>query len=435
MPSSIQIREQRGELHDKATAINALADSEERDLTPEEKAEFDQVMEDYEVLGQDLKRAEWREAEEERLAASRANTADPEPNKIVVPARAKSAGPLKAFDDEAEAYMSGQWLLANLWGHDGAKAWCDQHIRAAQSTTDNLKGGNLVPEEFERSIIRLVEEYGVFRRNARVIPMASDTYIVPRRLTGITVYFPGENTEITASDPTHDQVTLTARKMAALVKYSSEIDQDAVVSIADMLATEIAYGFAVKEDACGFLGTGTSTYGGISGLITQCAAATATVVTAATANTAFSTLDLTDFESMVGKLPRFPGIRPKWYISQAGWAASMMRLQDAAGGNTSANLGAGPGLSFLGYPVEIVQSMNSTLTAQTSTNGLCYFGDLAMAATFGQRRGVQIALSNDRYFEYDQIGIKGTERFDINIHDVGDTSNPGAMIMLSTPAS
>jgi HK97 family phage major capsid protein len=457
------IRERMGEIHDQATALTNLAESEDRDLTDEEKGEFDNHMATYNRLKDtELPRAEWLEAEEARLAEqriqNRINTGDhngrggqpldtpgtpegaPRASRITIPARARSGRQLKAFaggqDAEREAYLSGQWLLANIWGHDGATAWCREHgihVRGAMAGSEGNLGGHLIPEEFERSIIRLVEDYGVFRRFARVIPMGSDTWTGPRRIGGVTVYFPGENGSITESDPTVDQITLTARKMAALVKYSTEISEDAVIDIADFIATEIAYGFAVKEDACGFLGTGTSTYGGVSGLITETGAGS--TVTAASGNTAFSTLDLTDFESMVGKLPRYPGIRPRWFISQAGWAASMMRLQDAAGGNSSQDLGSGPGMTFLGFPVVIVQSMNSTLTAQTSTDGLCYFGDLALAASFGMRRGIRINVSEDRYFEYDQIGIKGTERFDINVHDAGDASNAGAIVMLATPGS
>jgi len=58
-----------------------------------------------------------------------------------------------------------------------------------------------------------------------------------------------------------------------------------------------------------------------------------------------------------------------------------------------------------------------------------------MAATLGTRRGMTMAISGDRYFEYDQFAIRCTERFDINIHDVGNTSKAGAVIMLATPAS
>lgn len=90
---------------------------------------------------------------------------------------------------------------------------------------------------------------------------------------------------------------------------------------------------------------------------------------------------------------------------------------------------------FLGYPVQMVNVMNSTTSAQTSTHGLVYFGDLAMAALFGSRRGVSIAVDSSRYFELDQLAIRGTQRFDINVHGTGTASVAGPVIQLLTPAS
>ncbi len=467
--SAKAIREKLGALHDKATALSNLAEKENRDLTPDEKTEFDQIMAEYKGLQEeDLPRAEWLEAEEERLASQRIDArirdnrtrgtdgqqldagndgaaADGSDliSRVKVPFRARLMAPARMVSFQGptaieEAYISGMWLMANVFGNREAIKWCMDNglsVRGAMSTGDDNKGGILVPEEFAATLIRLVEAYGIFRRKARIWPMASDTTTVPRRIGGVTVYFVGDNAEITASDMSLDGVRLTARKVGALCKWSSEIDQDAVIQIADLLTTEIAYALAVKEDQCGFLGTGTSTYGGISGLITACTAATATIVTAITGNTAFSTLDLADFEAMIGKLPEFEGIRPEWYISKAAWAASMMRLADAAGGVTAAEIEGGRRLMFLGFPVNLVQCMNSTLTAQTSTKGLCYFGDLGMAATMGTRRQITTITSRERFMEFDQIAIMATERFDINVHDVGDTSSAGAMVMLATPAS
>jgi HK97 family phage major capsid protein len=343
---------------------------------------------------------------------------------------------LRAFkgpNAHENAYASGMWLAAISGSNDWAKQWCREHL--AMSGGDNIKGGALIPDEFEATIIDLVEEYGVFRQYALNEPMVSDTKIVPRRTGGLTAYFVGENTEITDSDLAWDNVQLVARKVAVLSKYSSELNEDTVISIADRVAIEAARAFARKEDDCGFLGTGTSTYGGISGLITQCTAATATIVTALTGNTAFSTLDLVDFESMVGKLPLYAHANAKWFISMPGFCASMLRLLDAAGGNTSQILADGSGRYFLGYPVVISQVMNSTLAAQTSTKGLAYFGDLEQAATMGNRRGVTMKQSDQRYIEYDQLAVQVTERFDIKVHDVGNTSVAGSIIMLATPSS
>lgn len=461
--SSKAIRERLGELHDEATALTNLAETESRDLTEEEKTRFDAIMAEYKTVQEkDLPRAEWLEAEEARLASARIDARiDTRTNldvvnlndiygphessrrRIVVPNSARAGvGRLRSFVGETaieDAYLSGMWLAAALFNRPKAIKWCKDNGLAILDTAltggDNSLGGFLVPPEFSRTLIRLVEDYGIFRRKARVWPMASDTATIPRRLTGLTTYFVGDNADITESNMTLGQIGLAARKLGVLSKWSSEIDEDSAISVADLLAQEIAYAIAVKEDECGFLGTGASTYGGISGLITACTAATATIVTAATGNTAFSTLDLTDLESMIGKLPEFPGIRPEWYVSKAGWAASMMRLADAAGGNTADVIEGQRRLTFLGYPVNLVSCMNKTLTAQTSTKGLVYFGDLSMAATMGTRRGMTMAISNERYFELDQIAIKATERFDINVHDVGDTTNAGAVIMLATPAS
>ena len=285
----------------------------------------------------------------------------------------------------------------------------------------------------ETAIIDLRETYGVARQSVFVRPMASDSMVIPRRAGGVTAYFVGENGEITASDKNWDAVSLTARKLAAMCRMSSEITEDSIVNLADDLAGEIAYAFAKKEDECLFLGDGSSTYGGIVGL--KSAVAAGSKVTAAGGNLAFKTLDLEDFEAMVGKLPEYAVAGARWCISRQGWANSMLRLAEAAGGNTVAQIAQGAPLQFLGFPVTISQVMNSTLTDQASTDGLAYLGDLRLAASMGTRRGVSIAVDASRYFEFDQLAIKGTERFDLNVHEKGTASEAGPVIMLSTPGS
>lgn len=457
------LEEQQAKLLDRTKAIAKLAADEERELSDDETAEVDRILDsDIPKLQAKIDRAKKIEAEEARLAQirnepalTRADGPDDDADadtvendlaaRITIPrACAHRFSTLKCFhgkDAEKRAYISGRFLFATLFGDENSRKWCDDHQvdwrpRAAMGTTNDNLGGALVPEEMEQAIIDLKEMYGVFRREARNVPMMSDTKYQPRRTSGVTAYFVGENpaSGVTASDKAWDNVRLVANKLAVLCKYSTEIAEDAIISIADDLTREIAYAFAVKEDACGFLGDASDTYGGIVGLINAIQAGSK--VTATTGNTAFSTLDLVDFEEMIGALPTYAEGNAKWYISKAGWAASMMRLADAAGGNTTENIAGGPSTrTFLGYPVVISQTMNSTLTAQTSTDGICYFGDLRQAAMFGNRRGMQILVSPHRYMEFDQIGILGTERFDIVVHEVGDASNAGSIIMLSTPSA
>jgi HK97 family phage major capsid protein len=68
-------------------------------------------------------------------------------------------------------------------------------------------GGFLVPEELMANIIVLREQFGVFRQECQVVPMGSDTLNWPRRLTGLTATFTGENQAL--RNPRHLGTTST----------------------------------------------------------------------------------------------------------------------------------------------------------------------------------------------------------------------------------
>lgn len=444
-----QLHDQRANLVKEAESLIEQADVEHREATEAEQKRVTECFDEAEKLDREIDKRQ-------RLLNLQTRAATPEPRQTgtarpdhaytshaagTIPAKARRVGKLKSFSGpnaDYNAYLSGMFLLGAVWGNSNARNWCVNHgvQFLAMNESTNAAGGVLVPEVFENAVIDLRETYGVFRQNTRVRTMTSDTLVIPRRTGGLTVYFPGEAGTITASDKTFDSVTLVAKKMAAMTVYSSELAEDAVISIADDLAQEFAWALALKEDQIGFLGDGTSTYGGMNGLqLMNDGNHAASIYTAITGNTAFSTLDIDDFNGMSGKLPEYARPRAKWYISRPGYAASMERLMYAAGGNTVQTIGGGTGPSFLGYPVVIAQVMNSTLTAQTSTFGLCYFGDLALATSMGSRRGISVQQSEHLYFASDQLAIRCTERIDINPHDLGDGSTAGPLIGLKTPAS
>jgi HK97 family phage major capsid protein len=427
-------------------AILSVAKEENRDNTPEEMAEINAFhgegddLGEYGKLQNELKQAKKIEARQAEIAqlrmapkmADHLQASDQEPKRI--PAQARRHGRLKAFQNEYDAYASGRFLQASLLGNKDAEDWCQTNgIMAAMSTSDNAAGGFLVPDAFEASIIRLVEEFGVFQRYASVMPMTSDVTNVPRREGGLTVYYPGEGGDITASDATTGNVKLVANKRATLTALSSELSEDSAISIADFLAAEIATAFAKKQDQDGFLGDGTSTYGGVTGLANALAAGS--TVDAASGNVSFATFDLADFENVVSKLPVYAdNNNTAWFIHKTGYAKSMLRLLDAAGGNTNVTLSEGVRSMpmFLGYPVVFTQAMPAADAVSTFQ---AYLGDLSMAAHFGVRRGVTVASDSSVYFASDQIGVRATERCAINVHERGDASNPGAIIGLKTAAS
>lgn len=464
MYESKKLREKQAELVARCEAILTTGE-----LTDELRAEVDRLQGsgeegtpeykpgEIQKLSADIKRLESIEARTAALAKRHTSITpgggpadETEPfarcGALQIPVRQQFRhSKLKAFTDpkhgEKQAYLAGQFFVAALTKNERSVQWCKDHgigmeIWAAGGENQNQLGGVLVPDEVERAVIDLRETRGIARQECMVTGMAGDTKYVPRRTGGLTAYFIDENPSaaITESDKNWNSVRLVARTLATLSRYSLQLSDDAIISIGDDLASEIAYAFADKEDQCLFNGDGTVTYGGIVGLKSGTAAGSK--YTAIAGNTAFSTLDRDDFEAMVGKLPQYAEPNAKWYISKAGWAASILRLIDAAGGNTWRDLASGKReLSFLGYPVVIVQVMNTTLGAQTSTDGLVYFGDMRQATTLGNRRGVSVFPSEHRYMEYNQIGVRGFQRFDLNYHERGDASNAGSIIMLSTPGS
>lgn len=427
MKSPIELSKEIQALQAKVEAIQALASEENRDFTAEETSEIDGII-DKQIpkLSDDLRRAE---KVQNFVAAKVAKIESPEAEKpqAKIPAQARAYRKLEGFKNDYDAYASGQFVLANLFNNAKAKQFCaDNGIRNAMSTGDNTLGGFLVPEPMEAAIIELREQYGVARQNSRVWPMADSVTIVPKLAGEVTGYYVGEGSTITASDMTVQQVKLDAKKLAAMVVVSSELSEDSVISVAEMVSRSVAYTMAVKEDEALFLGDGTSTYGGIVGLAGALAAGS---LVTATSNQTFSALTFGNFESVVGACKMYSGIQPKWYISNAGWAASMQRLANAAGGVTMAEIAGGMSRSFLGYPVVVSQVLESRLTGTTGLRA-CYFGDLSMGSYLGTRRGISIALDSSRYFELDQVAIKATQRFDINVHDRGTASASGGIIGL-----
>ena len=436
-------------LQDRAAAIAArmteLADVAERseDQTAELRRlsdEADRVKADLEFEGTlAAKEAELRAVVEKAAPAPAPAPVAEQPKKVEIRAIHPHHTTLRAFNDSAEAvesaYRCGRWLRATVFKNADDLRWCRDHGVEARALNEgsNSAGGALVPEEFANRVIRLVETYGTFPGSAENVSMSRDTMVIPKRLTGTTAYFVGEGSSVTESEPTYGNVSLVAKKLAVGCRMSTEVVEDALVSLADAVAAEFATSLAYRIDLCGWLGDGTSQYGGINGIVNKIndGTHTASVVSAASGNTAFETLDVEDFLAAMGKLPLYARQGAAWYISPAGYAASIARLKYAAGGNTVDNLGRDAGESFLGYPVRMVHVMNSTLGAD-SNKVKVLFGNMNLSSIYARRRDFSVRLFDQVYATTDQLLLQGTMRFDINHHSLGTTSEVGPVVALKS---
>ncbi len=426
-----KLKAERGLLADK---LQLLVEGDEKDF---DATKVEEIEGKIKTLNQRIDSIE-------RSRALQSGLATPVKGQGLVPAPemqfvryGKLSNAFQGREGEAKAYRVGQFCRAALFGREDAVDWCKTNgisLQKAQGEGVNSAGGVLVPEEMMASIIILRETYGVFRRECRVVPMARDTLNWPRRTGGLTAYFVGESQTITDSSATFDNVNLTAKKLAALTKLSTEIAEDAIINIADYIVNEVAYAFAKKEDDCGMNGDGTSSYGGIRGLTTLAidGSHNAGKYTAASGHNTFATLDATDITGMMALLPQYALPNAKFYISQTGFAALFERLIATLGGNRIDIIDGSVNYRYLGFPVVISQQLPLITTTLTG-KAMLFFGDLTLAAAMGERRGVTIRRLDERFADSDQIGIMGTERFDINVHDMGDNTTAGPLVSMVAP--
>jgi HK97 family phage major capsid protein len=345
------------------------------------------------------------------------------------------AFPGRGPEVEARYERAAQWLQASIFGNELAAEWCRNNgipLRKAAAEGIGTAGGFLVPVELARAILDLRDLYGAFRRRARIWPMGSDHTEAPRHTGGsIAVGFIGEGAAAAETQATIDQVGLTARKLGALIRISTELEEDSAPAIVDLIANEAAFALAAKEDDCAFNGDGSSSFGrmyGLGQLVLDGAHAKAKVTAAAGHNT-FLTLDSTDLSSLLAAVRASAIPNAAWFCSQTCLSQTFIRL---AGGTGYLPMAESDGIltpHYLGFPVILTQKLPLVSTSLAG-KVMLGFGDMYAAGLLGQRRGLTLARSADRYLDQDQVAILATERFHAVLHDLGDNSNTGSMAAL-----
>ena len=311
-----------------------------------------------------------------------------------IPAAAKY-NKSNVFASSEDAYVAGQFLAA-VGGNAKAK-----EFMAAQSEGTDSEGGFTVPTPLASELINLVEDYGVARSVCRRVVMGALTWSVPKLLGHATVYYPNEAQAITESDLTFGQVSLTAKKMAGLVKMSTEISEDSIISMTDTIVRDLAWAFAKEEDSNLFTG-GSLLTGGIQG----------DAGIADTNVASVSALALTDLTAAVVAAGQERGLNHQWYFSPTLWNGPIRDLLNAAGGNAISEMTGGVSPSLFGYKVNLVNAMPGA-GASTAGDLLAVFGDLSVSHYFGDRRNLNFNVLRELYAVNDQVGIVCTQRVDI----------------------
>jgi HK97 family phage major capsid protein len=348
----------------------------------------------------------------------------------------KGFSPETRYEKEKMGYAFG--MMAKMVGRNDKKAhsWLVEngYYTKGQNEDTDADGGYLVPQVLAREIIFLRDKYGVMRQNARVMGMSSDNLNVPKNSASTTAYWPAENANITASQITFTNVQVLAKKLAILTQVSSELNEDSIVDVGSALAEDMAYVMAYNEDLSTFLGDGTGTYGGITGVvsaITQVAGA-GKIYTAANVTGDWNATTLADLRKLTAAIPEYADTADaKFYMNRAFFQQVVCNDLDALSGNGFFDLTAAPGPNptLFGYPVVYTQVMPKDPTPAVGSP-LVVFGNLKTGSIMGSRRDLRIQVSDQVGFISDSLYFRATERFGFNFHDPGDATNAGSAVVL-----
>lgn len=111
------------------------------------------------------------------------------------------------------------------WSQAGYEQSIFSETRKRAMTTGSTSGGYLIPAEVMGEVIELLRAENVcMRLGARVLTNLSGSPVTwPRKTSGSTGYWVGENLPITESDIVVGQINLTPKKCACLVKVPNEL--------------------------------------------------------------------------------------------------------------------------------------------------------------------------------------------------------------------
>ena len=455
MDKLTKIRSQRSALAEKADALMVRVKADERAMTDEERTSVDGWLDEIEgfdseetVLLADQKRSAKVSGISKRLdqpvepSRPLTNPGDvprqSEEIRITSPTRQLRSfvGPdgITRPEDESRAYTSGRWLQA-VYGMEDARSWCRDNGIEYRIMTEGLNtgGGYLVPSPLASTIINLQNEWGVARQVCQMWPMTSDTVQLPKQATnsGLTASWTGEASTITASDLGVRVVQLTAKKLATLTRISTELLEDSVIDVADLVAEDAARRFVESEDDAWINGDGTSTYGGIYGIAAQFNANETwlSVATAAAGHDTAAEYDVSDLSGVIGAVApyAYQSGGPSWFCSQAMKSLILERLGQAGGGTNVVTIGGGLQALYSGYPIVVSNKLPTDGSADQSQTTVLLFGNMRQAVVFGDRRTLTIKTLNELYAASDEVGIQATERIDIVFHDTGSTTTVHAV--------
>lgn len=391
------IIEERANLITEMRSILDSAESEERDLTAEERQEYDRREVRVQELEGDIRRHEQAQRAED-LDIRAVTGEPPEAPESQTPDRGS-----EEYRDAFDAYARGEELTTEQ--------------RSTLNVGTDADGGFAVPE-FWTSLYEGLREFGIIRDLATVITteMGGDLH-VPRVAAAAAVpALTPEAAAIADDAEAFDEAVIGAYKYARITKASEEVVQDVLFDVPSFVGRRLGEDLALATGAAYANGTGA---GQPQGLF---AGATETFTLAA--NGAIAADEVIDLVYSVSAPYRRNGV----FVCNDSTIAAVRKLKDANDQYLwQVSIQSGEPDRLLGYPVH-PDSHVASLGGATGAR-VIGFGNVARAFTIRDVQGVTIKFLDQLYAGNDQVGWRGKLRtssavIDVNAFKVADVPAP-----------
>ena len=296
------------------------------------------------------------------------------------------------------------------------------YLSKALATTAT-PGSYLVPTISANDIISILTTNGIFRAiGPRIWPMNGIQKLVVPTATGLpTVQYLGQNTAQTAADPNLGQVSFDLKTARALVAVPAELLRVSTPAIDSILTELLGVAFAESEDATVF-GSTQQTNGPLN-LTNGAVSFTQKFVggSANGGNLAYSDLlgVMAAAAANKAKPPYCWVCSPRTFWQRiAGLVDNQSRpifLPGYAGLQASQDLAPGvasPSGKLFGWPVFVSPFVSEAETNGSGTNQSHIVFCNPRYLHLGEDTGLEIMISLERYFDSNQVGIRGTHRID-----------------------
>jgi HK97 family phage major capsid protein len=207
-------------------------------------------------------------------------------------------------------------------------------VTKALGTNTGAGGGFILPPDYMPEIIELLRPQAVIRAaGPRVIPMPRGTMTLPGQASAASAGYGVENTKISSSQPSLNQIVASYKKLTALVPVSNDMMRYADPAVDAFVRDDLVKVIALAEDYAFMFGMGTlagprgflsfangyaSANGGAAGAYSATANSTAaTGGNFITSNATYTLATVTnELAGMVNKLDvaNVPDIKRCWFM-------------------------------------------------------------------------------------------------------------------------